>query len=249
MYTDAHVHLYDIFLKTGREPDFGTCGAVCASSHGKEEFLWQERLRSLYPDRVFLSFGIHPQEPDADGLPFLETLAREGRLAAIGEAGFDAWNETYRAALVSQGIVWEAQLELARAYGLPLVVHCRKALNLIFSDSARLARLAAVVFHGWPGSAVEARSMLGRGVNAFFSAGKGLLRGDKSLAATVVAVGPDRVLAETDAPWMTLRGEDYSMPADIVPVHGRIAELWSVSGESAAASIAGNFFKVYGTAR
>lgn len=246
MLTDAHVHLYDCFLRTGKFPDLGGIGAVCASAHGEGEFSWQESLARQSPCRVLLSFGVHPQEPLPEGLAVLDSLAAAGRIHAVGEAGFDAWNDSFRSTLKAQGYAWNAQLETALRYGLPLVVHCRKALDFIFADSRRLARLPSVVFHGWPGSPLEAESFLKRGVNAWFSAGKGLLRGDKSLSRTVTALGPSRVVAETDAPWMTLRGEAYSLPSDIRLVHAELASLWGLPAEEAEAAAGANFFRAYG---
>ncbi len=247
MYTDAHAHPYDVFIATGKEPDLSLTGALCANSHCMEEFLWQEEFASRSGRRVLLSFGVHPQDPDPAGLETLDALAREGRIDAVGEAGFDLFDAGFKSTEALQREVWAAQLEIAKARGLPLVVHCRKAMHFLFADSRALSRLRSVIFHGWPGSPAEARAFLGRGINAWFSAGKGLLRGDRSLIATVAEIGPDRVLAETDAPWMTLRGEPYSVPTDIVPVHASLAELLGLSPAVAAGRIGENFRKAFGT--
>lgn len=248
MLTDAHVHLHDCFIESGSEPDMAGFGLACVNSRTEEEFLWNERLGERYPGRLYHSFGIHPQAPGLEALEFLNGLAREGRIAAVGEIGFDAWKE-YRDRLGEQKAAWDAQLEIALSFGLPLVIHCRKALNMVFADSRRLKRLPAVVFHGWPGSPAEAKALLSRGINAWFSAGKGLLRGDVSLAASVAELGPGRILAETDAPWMTLRSESYSLPSDIRSVQERIAGLWSMPTDEAEGAIAKNFFTVFGNAR
>ncbi len=99
MLTDAHVHLYDCFLRTGKIPDLGGIGAVCASAHGEGEFSWQESLARRSPCRILLSFGVHPQEPLPEGLAVLDSLAAAGRIHAVGEAGFDAWNDSFRSTL------------------------------------------------------------------------------------------------------------------------------------------------------
>lgn len=265
MFTDAHVHPYDLFTASGREPapvsEILLPGSrLCASSHAKEEFLWNEAFALRFTTEssigvaggddeqgaVILSFAVHPQNPDPECLSFLEDLAQSGRIDAVGETGFDFFNAGFKAGLERQRVVWAEQVRIAAKYGLPLVVHCRKALDLIFTDSRKLADLPAVIFHGWPGSPAEAKALLKRGVNAWFSAGKGLLRGDRSLIATVEHIERNRILAETDAPWMTLRGEPYTRFDDIVPVHEKIGVVWNMPLEETAALIAENFKCAFG---
>ncbi len=251
MLTDAHAHPFDLFTASGTEPALGLVASLCANAHEPNEFAWNERFaeRSRDTGRVVLSFGVHPQNPDPDTVPFLESLARQGRIGAVGEAGYDLFTEAYRSDLERQRLAWAAQLRIAREWGLPLVVHCRKALDLVFADSRLLSALNSVIFHGWPGSPVEAKSFLKRGVNAWFSAGKGLLRGDRSLIATVESLPRERILAETDAPWMTLRGERYTVLSDIGAVHERIAALWRTDPEETEGIIGENFDRAYGIRR
>lgn len=225
MYTDAHIHLFDFFTASGQEPAIDDDMLLCASAHDRDEFLWQEAFALRHPGRILLSFGIHPQEPAKDEWVFIEDLVQSNRIAAIGECGFDAFNPAFRARMDEQRESWDFQLSLAVDSGLPLVVHCRKALDRIFADTKRLKKVSAVAFHGWSGSVREAESLFDRGVNAFFCAGKGLLRGDKSLAETVASLPAGRILTETDAPYMQSKGERYSVPADIRLVVERVTAL------------------------
>ncbi len=96
MYTDSHAHPYDLFRKTGLMPELADDQCVCASAHDRDEFLWHEAFARLNPGRVRLSFGIHPQKPEAVEIPFLEELARTGRIDAVGECGFDFFSDAYR---------------------------------------------------------------------------------------------------------------------------------------------------------
>lgn len=247
MYSDSHVHLYDIFSASSFAPTLVPGSVLCASAHGEAEFVWQESFARMWPDQVKLSFGIHPQEPSVAHASQLISLVEEGRVHAVGECGFDLYTPAYRARLEDQKSCWDMQLDIAERSGLPLVVHCRKALDLVFKDTRRLKRLKAVVFHGWPGSAREAESFLERGVNAFFSCGKGLLRGDRSLQATVRALPADRLLTETDAPWMTLKGESISIPADIRAVTAAAAELKEMERDAFGLAVYKNFIAVFGS--
>lgn len=245
MFTDAHLHLYDLADALKARPALDADTAVCSSSWRAGEFEWTEALARDYPGQVIPSFGIHPQEPSGEGIEYLEGLIGAKRLGAVGECGFDLFNAGFRATLDQQRRVWDIQLDLAARAGLPLIVHCRKALHLVFADSRRLKRLPAVVFHGWPGSPVEAESFLKRGINAWFSVGKGLLRGDKSLVDTARRLPIDRLLTETDSPWMTLRGESYSIPGDIRLVLESVAALRGMNAGEFAGRIEENFRTVF----
>ena len=124
-----------------------------------------------------------------------------------------------------QQTVWDMQLRWAQEFQLPVVIHCRKALPLIFDSVPRLKKLPAVIFHGWGGSPQEASSFLKKGVNAYFSIGKAVLRGQKSVCAMAASFDGTRLLTETDAPYMRLKAEPYSHPRDIIAVTAQCASL------------------------
>ncbi len=249
MHTDAHIHLFDLHEAVSPEPELVPDSLVCASAHSPQEFLWQENFARAMPGRVFLSFGIHPQDPRSDTIDFIESLIAERRIAAIGECGFDLFNEAFRARREEQRTAWDVQLAAAESSGLPLVVHCRKALSLLFADTRRLKRVGAVVFHGWEGSAREAQSFLDRGVNAWFCVGKGILRGDKSLLDTVRRLPVGRLLTETDAPYMAGRGERFTLPSEVIAVAERAAEVSNVPYSEFNATVARSFISVFGSAQ
>ena len=232
MYTDAHVHILDTIeelnsqniespiLKTFDKEIF-----FCASANEAGRFEIQEKICRENSEHFILSFGIHPQCPIEDEIPYLEKLLIEKRIAAIGECGFDLFDEHYKSTLEAQKKVWDVQLNLAQKSNLPIVVHCRKGLHLIFDDVKTLKKVNAVIFHGWAGSVTEARSFLKKGINAYFCIGKGLLRGQKAQLETAATLEKDRILTETDAPYMSLKEENFSLPTDIKKVFSLLAEL------------------------
>lgn len=249
MLTDAHIHLFDLDVLSRGQSALPPLVMACASAHARDEFIWQEnvaRERNRTAPRVALSFGIHPQKPEMDGIAFLESLVADARVSAVGECGFDLFTKGFAQTLADQKIAWDAQVSIAEQSGLPLVVHCRKALHLVFADTARLRRLRAVVFHGWPGSAREADSMLSRGVNAFFCAGKSLLRGDRSLVETLRAIPPNRVLTETDAPYMKSTGEEWTDPRSVAEITALAAEISGVAPDAFEALVEASFRAVFG---
>ncbi len=247
MLTDAHLHLYDLFEASGGAEPGSIAGLCCASAWNMEEFLWQESFaQRRLTGSVLLSFGIHPQNPDSEALRFLDELASGKRIDAVGECGYDLYTAEYRAQAAEQKTVRDAQFEIARRYALPVVLHCRKAMHLVFADLPMLKRLPSVIFHGWPGGLNEAVSLLERGVNAWFCAGKGLLRKDRSLIATAAGIPFDRLLAETDAPYMQLKGEKLTPARDIVKVYAAIAALRGIGTEQCESVIERNFRSAFG---
>ena len=218
---DAHFH-YAVCKGMGIEiPDFGEGiswqGISCA--HSKEEF----EIQKTAPSSVIQAYGMHPQnagnENIKDSSDFLESLLQNKMISFIGEAGFDFFTEEYKAAGELQEEIWNIQLELALKYNVPLVIHCRKANHKLFEYSKQLSRLPEVLFHSFMGPPAEAKSLLERGINAYFSFGKQLLNGNKKAIACVKELPFERILAETDAPFQTLKGETYTNLTDIRRVY------------------------------
>ena len=135
-YIDAHIHIGDC-TNWHLLPDV----VQCSSCHTETDFLFVESLSKQHSKKVVLSFGIHPQNPDIAFFPLLEKFATEHRLGAVGEVGFDFFTPELTATWEKQQEVWQLQLELAQKYQLPLVIHCRKAMDKIFLYCKDLKKL------------------------------------------------------------------------------------------------------------
>jgi TatD DNase family protein len=272
MLTDAHLHLADLLE---RDPGFPERAAGvgpwlgCAASHDEPEFAVTESLaarlagRPAEPSaaaglrdgdprpRAILSFGIHPQWAVWKNADFLASLAASGRIAAIGEAGFDFFgdrpervrNEANESA---QRTVFEYQLDLAVSRGLPMVLHLRKATDLAFEYAPRLGRLPAAIFHSYSGTAREAESLLARGIEAYFSFGATILNGHKRAIEACANVPADRLLSETDAPWQPPRGEEFCRLEHIGRVVEGMAAIRGAAPEALEERLEGNFRRAYG---
>lgn len=239
-YIDAHLHIADC-----ENWKLDPASTSCSSCHTEGEFLLVEELAQKYPQRIFPTFGIHPQNPDTSLFPLLDRLAGEGRIAAVGEAGFDLFTPEFAATWKQQEQVWRLQLGLARKRRLPLVVHCRRAMDRIFLYTKELSALPAVIFHAFPGSCQEAGSLLGRGVEAYFSFGKELLRGRKNSILCVERLPLDRLLAETDAPYQTLKGQEATPPSDIRRVYREFAGIRGIAVEELQGHLERNFRRIF----
>lgn len=258
---DAHIHLADLL---DRDPLFperirGTAGVAslwtcCASSHDEAEWGRVEALRPRLPPFA-TSFGIHPQSVGWRHADFLARLAAEGRIAAIGEAGFDFYGDAPERQRTpeneaAQREAFEYQLELALRHGLPLLLHLRKAMDLAYAYAPRLKLLPAAIFHSYPGSPLDAESLIAKGVPAYFSFGAPILNGNKRAAAACAAVPEDRLLAETDAPWQPPKRENSSKAnfcraEDIEPILHGIATLRGRDPDELGARVRGNFERAY----
>jgi TatD DNase family protein len=185
-------------------------------------------------------------------LETLETLAAENRITAVGETGFDLYNEAFRGTETVQAEFFRRHLEIALEGDLPLVLHVRRAMHRIFAYTGELRRLRAVVFHSYSGTLSEGESLLKRGINAYFSFGNTILLNHKTAMAACARLPPERLLTETDAPYQGRRGEPYSHWADL-PLIIRAAaalrhEACSPGGdpEELEEAVDGNFKRVYG---
>ncbi len=274
MYCDAHIHLIDLIEKDPGFPERfaghplasggadclqnGRCGSeaapaffACAASHAKDEYLATEALRGQGLAMV-TSFGMHPQWPVWDYADYLAELAGAGRIAAIGEAGFDFFGDRPERIrndenLRIQRAAFEYQLGLAEKTGLPLLMHLRKAGDLLFSYAGRLAKLSAVVLHSCPCTAGETEALLRRGVNAYFSFGAAVLNGHKNAIAAAASVPAERLLSETDAPWQPPRGSHagYCRFEDIAAVVEGLARIRTLPAAVLTRQIEENFRRVY----
>lgn len=234
MLFDAHFH-YSL-AELGQTGNYIPAGCTCAHSVLEWENsiqLQTEHKKKFGEDfcGLQLAFGIHPQcvadrNVDLQNLSaFLEELARGGKLSAIGECGFDYFTEEFKkvAAMQEKWFLW--QVELAVELGLPLIIHCRKANHKLFEYSKLIKKVPAVLFHSFMGTPIEAKSLLERGINGYFSFGKQLLNNNKKVIACAAELPVERLLCETDAPFQTLKGENQTYLCEIEKVYGAMYEL------------------------
>ena len=269
LFSDSHLH--PIEWQKAAKAVFADAtlpqGLYCACALSKEEAAACGALKAAFlaskaDGAVFVSFGAHPQLPAVlarsrmsceqvkkEGFRLIEEislLAAASRIDAVGEAGFDFYTPDFAATANEQAALFDAQLEIAFNASLPLVIHARKGQKEIFARTQKLKKLSAAVFHGYSGSGGEALSLLRRGVNAYFSFGKALLRGSRKAAESLKAIPRERLLLETDAPYMTLRGEAFTSPRDIEKVAACASRILDISIEEIAAITSRNFAAVLG---
>ena len=267
MLTDAHCHPYDlarVFPECERERKrLGVLAAANACS--QEEFAYNEELSRLSAVReaaeceaaaheaamILPCFAIHPQqlkkteeknELSAEcetHFAALEDYASQGRIAAVGECGFDLYNSAFRETETIQEKIFAAHLEIALRYSLPVVIHARRAMHKIFAAAKTLAKCRTVIFHSWPGTLEEGNALLRRGVNAYFSFGNVILKDHKQAIRSCALFPAERLLTETDAPYQPARGQNFSHWEDLpliieaaAAVRGKFSRKESLEAEN-----------------
>jgi TatD DNase family protein len=189
-------------------------------------------------DGVWAAIGRHPNAAtgftDAD-LDELRELARHPRCAAIGETGFDFFRNG--APREDQERAFRGQIELAKETGKPLVIHSRDADDATIDALAAHADGLDVILHcfSMPGRVEEC---LERGWWISF-AGNVTYPANAALADVVTSVPYDRLLVETDAPWLTPQPvrRERNQPAYVVHTARFVAERRGVAYEDLDAAV------------
>ena len=199
---------------------------------------------------LFATAGIHPNdvhEADATEWDRVARLAASGRVAGIGETGLDWYRDAAPREL--QREFFDRHVRLAQRLGLPLVVHTRESVRDVL-DAIRgaLARGPLVtVLHAFTGTAAEAAEALELGCWLGF-AGMVTFRSSGTLREVAAGVPEDRLLIETDSPFLSpepLRGR-RNEPAHVIHTARCLAIARGVALEVLAAATTANARRVFG---
>jgi TatD DNase family protein len=197
--------------------------------------------------QVFAAVGWHPNEAkgfdDAD-LAELRALAAHERCVAIGETGFDFYREG--APRADQERAFAAQIALARETAKPLTIHTRAADDATLDQLASEADGLSVVIHCFS-MPMRLTDCLERGYQISF-AGNVTYKNAVPLAEAAREVPEDRLLVETDAPYLTPQvvRQERNQPAFVAHTVAFLAQLRGVSPEELGASVERNAARVFG---
>jgi TatD DNase family protein len=216
----------------------GTDGASCrAALAAAEDF-----------PQVYAAIGRHPNEAtgfdDAD-LAELEALAAHPRCVAIGETGLDFYREY--APRADQERAFEAQIELARRTGKPLVIHTRAADDETLSALEQRAEGVRVILHCFS-MASRVDECLEHPDWWFSFAGNVTYPKAQDLRLAALRVPAQRLLVETDAPYLApqvLRGK-LNEPANVIHTAQALAVERRLSYADFDAAIAESAAAVFG---
>ena len=192
-------------------------------------------LAGSYPF-LYAAVGVHPEDcadwKDED-VEELRTLAARPKVVAIGEIGLDYyWPENPPRDLQKQ--VFRAQLALAAELDLPVIVHDREAHGDGLAIIREFPRVRGV-FHCFSGSAEMAKELVRLGWMISFT-GVLTYKNARKAVEAAQAVPPDRLMLETDSPYMAPvphRGE-RNHSGLLAHICRRLAELKGISAEECA---------------
>jgi TatD DNase family protein len=194
---------------------------------------------------VWASAGIHPNhaaEMQPGDWGQIVKLANEPKVVALGETGLDLyWKDT---PLAVQQDYFDRHIRLSQATGLPLVIHLREtaAEILVMLDEARSSGPLRGVMHSFTGTKEQAAAFLDLGLYISFS---GMLTFKKSddLRAVAATIPADRLLVETDSPYLSpepFRGKRPNEPARVVHTAECLALVRGVTPEHLARQTTAN---------
>jgi len=257
MLIDSHCHLNykglveDQAAVLDRARARGVTGMLSISTRERE---WADviAIAEREPD-VWASIGIHPHEadehPDVDAAKLIEA-AQHPRVIGIGETGLDYYYDHSDRA--QQRRSFRAHIAAARETGLPLIVHTREAE----ADTAAIIReemgkgTYPALIHCFTASRGFAEEMLELGLYISI-AGIVTFKNARELQETVAGLPADRMLIETDAPFLAPvphRGKPGE-PSFVVDTANFIAELRGEDPNDLMDRTAANFFTLFRKAK
>jgi TatD DNase family protein len=215
----------------------GTDGASCrAALQAAERF-----------PQVYAAVGRHPNSAtgfDDNDLAELEALAAHERCRAIGETGLDFYRD--RTTPEDQQRAFEAQIELARATDKPLVIHTRAAEDPTIATLRDKAQGVTVILHcfSMPDRLDEC---LDQGWFVSF-AGNVTYPKAQDLAEAAAKVPEDRILVETDAPYLTPQAvrKERNQPAFVAHTARFVAERRGTTYEDLEQTVERNAARLFG---
>lgn len=209
MFVDTHTHLYlEEFAPTPQDAvkraiDAGVTKMIFPNVDLSTINPMKE-LSSSFPLNTFMAMGLHPTEIKETWVEDLAKTKEEfnkhiDKYIAIGEIGIDLyWDKTFRR---EQMQALEQQFQWAIDANIPVIIHCREGLAEILEVLDRMSEKPKGVFHSFSGTIDDVEQIRKRGDFHFGINGIVTFKNSK-LRETLPYIGIDRILLETDAPYL-----------------------------------------------
>ena len=258
---DNHAHLE---IEDGDEPlsldeqleraaAVGVIGVVQAGGD-IDSSRWSAWVAASHP-RVLAAVAIHPNEAPAykaageldAAIAVIDELAGEPRVRAIGETGLDFFR-TDEEGIPAQHESFEAHIALAKKHGIAMQIHDRDAHDAVLETLTRVGAPDRTVFHCFSGDEAMARIAADAGYYLSF-AGNVTFKNAQNLRDALAVTPRERILVETDAPFLTPTPHRGRPNAPyVIPVTVRfIADELGMELDEFCAQLAANTLAVYGS--
>ena len=245
---DTHAHIYDekfagdfdeIMDRINNELDF-----VVSIGYDMESSEKSIALSEKY-EKIYSVIGFHPTEIKKYSIEAekkLEELAKNSKVAAIGEIGLDYyWMEDPKE---EQKKIFRMQMELARRVKLPVVIHTRDAMEDTVNILEEYKDLGGIL-HCYPGSYETAKKLMD---SYYFGIGGVVtFKNNKITKETVKKLPLERIVIETDCPYLTpepFRGK-RNEPVYVKYIAEKIAEIKEISLEQVIEVTTNNAKMIY----
>jgi TatD DNase family protein len=251
--TDTHTHLYSEEFDQDRSEmiqraiDAGVSRFFIPAIDSSYTAAMYD-LEKNYPEQVFLMMGLHPtyvKENYLEELQHVEEELAKRKFYAIGEIGIDLfWDKTH---LPEQQIAFRKQIQLAKQYKLPIVIHCREAFDEVFEilEEEKSPELFGV-FHCFTGTyeqalqAISYNMKLGIGGVVTFKNGK--------IDQFLNQIDLKHIVLETDSPYLApipFRGK-RNESSYLLNVIDKLAVIYDLSAKEIATITTENSKVIFG---
>lgn len=198
-------------------------------------------------DHVYASVGLHPSDSNIYSeaiMNELEELMQHEKVIAVGECGLDYyWDSCPRDI---QELSFDAQIELAKKYDLPIIVHSRDAIEATYNQLAKHKPVKGIM-HCYSGSAEMAPRFMDLGMHISL-AGPVTFKNAKVPKEVAIVTPVEKLLVETDCPYLAphpFRGKE-NRAYYVTYVIDEIAKLKEMKSEDIAKATYDNAMKLFG---
>lgn len=251
---DAHCHLDFPVFDEDRDQVLQRARAAGVKSillPGTVADTWPNLLRvaGSAPD-LHPCLGLHPLFMSQHASAHLEQLADLLRIhpevVAVGEIGIDFWTDELKQQAQQQWQLLDAQLDLAVAFDLPVVLHVRKGMDLLIQRLRRKPQLRGGLVHAFSGSLQQARQLVELGFRIGVGGALTYPRAQR-LRQVVAALPLSSLLLETDSPDMPLAGfqDQRNEPARIPLVFAALQAIRPEPVEQLMSSLSDNLLHAF----
>lgn len=253
MIIDSHCHLdfeayeddLDVTIQRAREKGIGGMLTVATDKREYPELI---ALIEKYPF-IYGAFGIHPDSIDINHMPTVTELVQmlhHLKIIGVGETGLDYHFENIDKKYQKES--FHTHIEVARQTELPIIIHVREAdddFMGILQEEMRYKPFTGMI-HCFSSSEKVAKVALDLGLYLSLS---GIITFQKAedLRAIVEKLPTDRLLVETDAPYLApvpYRGQ-RNEPAFITETVNTLAKLKNISVDTLTDTLTANFFSLF----
>ena len=251
-WIDSHSHLlddvfrndFDTYIEKAKEYNVGKILCICMN---EEELEYGFEVQRKYP-MIDLAFGYHPSDVrdiTKEGWAYLEEMASDERVVAIGEIGLDYyWDKTYNEL---QKECFIRQINIANKVNKPILIHVRDSHEDTYNILCEHTPKSLGILHCYSGSKEMADRYSKLGM--YFSFAGPLTFKNAIMPKEVVKeLSLDKMFVETDCPYLTpepFRGK-RNEPAYVKYVGEKVAELKGISIEEVQNQMKENYKKLFG---